>query len=101
MPVKRSDSIDYTSQCTVCIEYEDGGTRNRLVYERPQIPVPDRPLTEFDLVRMSRYPDDRALTEEAHAIFSDMQAKGRVGSHAVLGSIFIARNAASALEMDL
>jgi hypothetical protein len=101
MTGKRSDSIDYGSQCTVCIDYHDGGAKNRLVYERPQVQVPDRPLTKFDRLRMSQYPDDAALTEEAHAIFSDMKAKGRVGRRGELGGIFIARSAAAALEMDL
>lgn len=101
MALKRSESIDYTSQCTVCIDYEDGGTTNRLVYERPQIQMPDGPLTELDRVRLSQYPNDEVLTEEARAIFSDMQDKGRIGQQAVLGSIFIARSAAAALEMDL
>jgi hypothetical protein len=101
MTVKRSDSIDYTSQCTVCVEYEDGGASNRLVYERPQIQLPDRPLTEVDLIRISQYPNDDALTEEADTIFSDMKANGRVGPQAQLGRIFIARSAAAALEMDL
>ncbi len=101
MALKRSDSIDYTSQCTVCVDYEDGSTTNRLVYERPQIQVSDGPLTELDRVRLSQYPNDGVLTEEARAILSDMQDKGRIGHQAVSGSIFIARTAAAALEMDL
>jgi len=101
MALKRSDSIDYTSQCTVCVDYEDGGTTNRIVYERPQIQVSHGPLTELDRVRLSQYPNDDVLTEEARAIFSDMQDKGRIDHQAVLGSIFIARTAAAALEMDL
>ena len=101
MTGKRSDSIDHLSQCTVCTDFHDDGSTNRLLYERPQIQVPDRPLTEFDRLRMSQYPNDEALTEEAHAIFSDMKAKGRVGQNAELGGIFIARSAAAALETDL
>ena len=32
MTRKRSDSIDYASECTVCIDYQDEGTVKRLVY---------------------------------------------------------------------
>ena len=78
----------------------DGGARNRLVYERPQMQLPDRRLTELDLMKIPQYQTDDALTEEARAIFSDIQDKGRIDSHTVLGRIFIARTAA-ALEMDL
>ncbi len=101
MTCKRSDSIDYLSQCTVCIDHHVDGAKNRLVYKRPQIQVPDRPLTEFERLRVSHYPNDEALTEEAHATFSDMKAKGRVGRGSELGGIFIARRAAAVLEMDL
>jgi len=101
MNIKRSNSIDYTSQCTVCIDYEDGGAQNRIIYQRPQYQLPSSALTELDLVQLSRYPDDDALTREAGVIFSDLQSKERVGSGAVLKSIFVARNAASALEMGL
>ena len=101
MTPKRSDSIDYASECTVCIDYQDEGTVKRLVYERPQMQRPDRRLTALDLVKLSQYQTDDALTEEARAIFSDMQDKGRIGSGAVLSRVFIARTAAAALEMDL
>lgn len=101
MTPKRSDSIDYATECTVSIDYEDEGTVKRLVYERPQMQLPDRRLTELDLMKLSQYQTDDALTEEARAIFSDMQDKGRIGSGAVLGGVFIARTAAAALEMDL
>lgn len=62
---------------------------------------PEGPMTAQDLARLSQYADDEALTAEARAIFSDMQEKGRIGQQAVLGSIFIARSAAAALEMEL
>src|SRR3954463_4079863 len=101
MTPKRSKSIDYASECTVCVEYEDEGTVKRLVYERPQMQLPDRRLTELDLVKLSQYQTDDALTEEGRAIFSAMRDKGRIGSDAVLGRVFIARTAAAALEMDL
>ena len=63
--------------------------------------LPDRRLTALDLMKLSQYQTDDALTEEARAIFSDMQDKGRIGSGAVLSRVFIARTAAAALEMDL
>lgn len=97
----RSDSINYAVQCTVCIDYSDGDAVGRLVYERPQMQLPDRPLTELDVQKLARYPDDHALTEEARAIFADMRNTGRIGGHAELGRIFIARSAAAALEMGL
>ena len=62
--------------------------------------LPDRRLTELDLMKIPQYQTDDALTEEARAIFSDIQDKGRIDPHTVLGRIFIARTAA-ALEMDL
>jgi len=101
MTRKRSESVDYASECTVCVEYEDGGTDRRLVYERPQMQLPHRRLTRVDLMKIARYPTDQALAEEARAIFSDMQEKGQIGKHAALGRIFIARTAFAALEMDL
>ena len=101
MTPKRADSIDYASECTVCIDYEDEGTVKRLVYERSQIQLPNHRLTELDLMKLSQYQTDDALTEEARAIFSDMRDNGRIGSGAVLGRVFIARTAAAALEMDL
>lgn len=101
MTPKRSDSINYASECTVCIDYQEKGTVKRLVYERPQMQLPDRRLTELDLTELSQYQTDDVLTEEARAIFSDMLEKGRIGSDAVLGRVFIARTAVAALEMDL
>jgi len=101
MTPKRSDSIDYASECTVCIDYEDEGTVNRVVYERPQMQLPDRRLTQFDLMKLAQYQTDDALTEEARAIFSDMQRRRQIPAAAVLGRIFIARTAAAALEMNL
>jgi len=101
MTARRSDSVDYTSQCTVCVDYQDGGTVKRLVYQRPPTQLPDRRLTELDLMQLSQYQTDDALTEEARAIFSDMQEKGHIGPDAVLGRIFVARTAAAALEMAL
>ena len=101
MTKSRSDSIDYTVQCTVCIDYLESDTKNRIVYERPQMALPNRPLTTAERTQIAEYPDDDALTVEAKAIFSDMQSKGRISSSAVLGSIFIARTAAAALEMNL
>jgi hypothetical protein len=52
MTPSRSESIDYTSQCTVSVDYGEGGTGKRIVYERPQMQVPDRPLTELERVTM-------------------------------------------------
>lgn len=101
MTLKRSDSIDYTSQCTVCIDYDDAGVTKRIVYERPQAKLPDRPLTAADLPHLSQYGDDAALTAEAQAIFADMKDQGQVGPQAAVGRIFVARSAAAALEMDL
>ena len=101
MTTKRSDSIDYASQCTVCIEYQDERALNRIVYERPQMPLPEGQLTQADLIKLSQYQTDGELTEEAQAIFSDMQRNGRIGRNTSLGRVFIARTAAAALEMDL
>ncbi len=98
---RRSDSIDYAVECTICIDYEESGVTNRIVYERPQMQVPDSPLTSFDRVRLSQYPDDEALTIEAKAIFADMRRSGRINQSAALGSIFIARTSIAALEMNL
>ena len=63
--------------------------------------LPYHRLTELDLMKLSQYQTDDALTEEARAVFSDMQDKGRIDSDAVLSRVFIARTAAAALEMDL
>ena len=101
MTNRRSEAINYTTQCTICIDYEESGAGNRIVYERPQMKLPNRPLTTADLLEVSKYQDDEALTTEAKAIFSDLKSKGSVGTSASLRSIFIARTAASALEMNL
>jgi hypothetical protein len=101
MTNRRSDSIDYTTQCTICIDYQESGAGNRIVYERPQMQIPNRPLTASDRLEMSQYQDDEALTTEAKAIFSNMKNKGTLGTSASLRSIFIARTAAAALEMNL
>jgi hypothetical protein len=101
MTKNRHESIDYTKNCTVCVSFDDAGTENRLVYERPQMLIPNRPLTTADRMQIERFPDNDALTIEAKAIFSDMQIKGRIGSATTLSSIFIARSAAQALEMSL
>lgn len=101
MTPKRSDSIDYTSNCTVCIIYVDAGFENRLVYERPQMQLPDRPMTSAERRQVGQLPTDATLTTEARAIFSDMKRKNRIGASAALSSVFIARTAAAALEMDL
>ena len=85
MTPKKSDSIDYELECTVCIEYQDEGTVKRLVYERPQVQLPDRRLTELNLMRLSQYQTDDASTEEARAIFSDMQDNGHVSSGGGVG----------------
>lgn len=101
MTIRRSDSIDYTTQCTVCIAYHEGGVENRVVYERPQMRIPNRSLTEADQKQLLQFPTDDVLTTEAQAIFEDMQGRGRIGRSAELASIFIARSAAAALEMNL
>jgi hypothetical protein len=101
MTPTRAESIDYTSQCTVCVDYDDSGRADRLVYERPRMQVPDRPLTDLERVTITQYATDAELAEEARGIFADLQSKGRIGPHAVLGRIFIARTAAAALEMNL
>ena len=101
MTPKRSESTDYTSLCTVCIDYEDAGVADRIVYERPQSQLPGGRMTALDLARLSQYADDETLTAEALAIFAEMKDKGRIGPHATVMSIFIARSAAAALEMNL
>ena len=98
---RRSDSIDYAVQCTICISYDESGIANRIVYERPQMQIPDRPLTAFERMRLSQHPDDETLTMEAKATFVDIRRSGRISESATLGSIFIARTSAAALEMDL
>ncbi|MBP1078664.1 hypothetical protein JOD63_002632 [Microbacterium terrae] len=98
---RRPDSIDYAAQCTICIDYEESGVANRIVYERPQMQLPERPLTAFERMKLSQYPDDEALTIEAKAIFADMRRTGRISQSATLGSIFIARTSAAAVEMNL
>jgi hypothetical protein len=101
MTSKRSNSIDYTTNCTVCIIYVDAGVENRLVYERPQMQLPNRPMTAAERKQMGQLPTDSALTTEARAVFSDMQMKSRIGASAALRTVFIARTAAAALEMNL
>lgn len=101
MTERRSDTVDYSSHCTICVTYDVDGIESRLVFERPQMQLPDRPLTTFDLVRLKQFPDDAALDVEARQIFADMKRNGRLAEGAVLRSIFIARTAAAALEMRL
>ena len=97
----RANSIDYASQCTVCIDYQDQGAQGRIVYERPQMQIPNRPLTPSELLQIARYPNDEALTKEAKTIFLDLQRKGSLTRRAKMDSIFIVRSAAAALEMEL
>lgn len=97
MTSKRSDTVDYTTQCTVLITFLDGNRQDRIVYERPQWRLPDRPLTAFDRLP----PTDDQLTAEAHAIFADMKQNKRIGASSTLVSIFVARTAAASLEMNL
>lgn len=101
MTSRRSDTVDYSTQCTVIITFHDGGREDRIVYERPQIQIPDGPLSTFDRIRISQFQTDDELTTEARAIFSDMKRNDRIGKDAALSSIFIARTAAAALEMGL
>lgn len=105
MASKRSDSIDYTTQCTVLITFIDDDTGpnvgHRIVYERPQPYVPDGPLTARDRARILQYPTDDELTEEAFEIFADMKRNHEIGTSSTLVSVFIARTAAAALEMNL
>jgi len=101
MSDSRANTIDYTTNCTVCIIYVEGGVENRLVYERPQMQIPNRPLSTPERARIAQMPDDQTLTVEAKAIFAGMRGKARITPSANLRSIFIARTAAAALEMSL
>lgn len=101
MTAKRSDSIDYTTQCTVCIDYVLSGVKDRIVYERPQMLVPDRRLTAAEAAQLAEFPNDAMLTSEAKWIFADMKNKGLISQSAELASVFVARSAAAALEMNL
>jgi hypothetical protein len=85
----------------VCVIFEESGTENRIVYERPQMQIPNRPLTAAERKQIVQFPNDDALTAEARAIFSDMQVQGQISAPAILRSIFIARTSAAALEMNL
>ncbi|WP_197429259.1 hypothetical protein, partial [Microbacterium sp. CCH5-D1] len=67
----------------------------------PQTQIPDGPLSTFDRIRISQFPTDDELTTEARIIFADMKRNDRIGKAAALNSIFIARSAATALEMGL
>lgn len=93
--------MDYSTECTVCVIVIEGGVENRIVYERPQVQLPNRPLTSAERARALQFANDDELTAEAMWIFDDMKRKGRVGETAELGGIFIARTAAAALEMNL
>lgn len=101
MTSRRSNTVDYMTQCTVIITYVDGDRQDRLVYERPQPQIPDGRLTTFDRIRLSQFPTDDELDIEAKRIFSDMKFNNRIGNEASLSSIFIARTAAAAVEMGL
>ncbi|MCT2225843.1 hypothetical protein [Microbacterium paraoxydans] len=101
MTSRRSDTVDYSTQCTVLITFLDGEREDRIVYERPSTQIPDGPLSTFDRIRISQFPTDDELTAEARMIFADMKRNDRIGKSASLSSIFIARTAAAALEMNL
>ena len=101
MTIRRSDSIDYTTQCTVLVAYHEGGVEKRIVYERPQMRPPNRSLTAAEEMQVLQFPTDDQLTTEAKAIFQDMQSRGAISRSAELSSIFIARSSAAALEMNL
>lgn len=101
MTAHRSNTIDYTTQCTVIVTYITGGRQDRLIYERPQPNMPDGLLGAFDRIRMLQFPTDDELTVEARRIFADMKRNGRIGKAASLSSVFIARTAAAALEMGV
>lgn len=99
MTAHRSDTIDYSTQCTVIVTYVTGGRQDRLIYERPQPSMPDGSLGAFDRIRILQFLTDEELTVEARRIFADMKFKGRIEKAASLSSVFIARTAAAALEM--
>lgn len=101
MTTGRDRGVDYSTECTVCVIVIEGGVENRIVYERPQVQLPNRPLTSAERARALQFANDDELTAEAMWIFDDMKRKGRVGETAELGGIFIARTAAAALEMNL
>lgn len=101
MATGRDRGVDYSTECTVCIIVIDGGLENKVVYQRPQVQLPDRPLTPEERTRASRVPTDAELTAEAKWIFNDLRNNGRIGPQAELGGVFIARTAAAALEMNL
>lgn len=101
MTTGRDRRVDYSTECTVCIIVIDEGVEKKLVYERPQVQLPNRPLTPHERTRALQAPNDAELTDEAKWIFSDMKSKGRIGEKAELGGVFIARTAAAALEMRL
>lgn len=101
MATGRDRGVDYSTECTVCIIVIDEGVEKKVVYERPQVQLPNRPLTPADRGRALQAPNDAELTDEAKWIFGDMKNKGRIGKNAELGGIFIARTAAAALEMKI
>ena len=73
MTSRRSDTVDYSTQCTVIISFHDHDREDRIVYERPQTQIPDGPLSTFDRIRISQFPTDDELTTEARMIFADMK----------------------------
>jgi hypothetical protein len=68
MTIRQAGSIDYTAECTVCIIYDQAGVESRIVYERPQMQIPNRPLTASERAQILRLPNDEALTVEAKAV---------------------------------
>lgn len=101
MASRRSETVDYSRECTVLILFTDGELEHRIVYERPQPHVPAERMNVFDALRVSQHPTDEQLTAEAKWIFGDMKAKDRIPASSELMGIFIARTAAAALEMNL
>ncbi|CAH0144826.1 hypothetical protein [Microbacterium sp. Bi128] len=101
MTTGRDRGVDYATHCTVCIIVIDGDIENKVVYERAQPQIPDRPLTPAEREHAMQFLTDAELTNEAKWIFDDMKSKGTIGAQAELGGVFIARTAAAALEMNL
>lgn len=101
MTTGRDRGVDYSTECTVCIIVSDEGVEKKVVYERPQVQLPNRPLTPAERARALQAPNDDELTVEAQWTFEDMRRKGRIGEKATLRGVFIARTAAAALEMNL
>lgn len=94
------ERVDFSKFCMVVISVHDSDGAKEFVYERPQTLLP--PLgaaTGEDLMRLSDFPSDRVLEEEAFNIFADLKRRMVISNAANPPTIGVVRSRQQAETM--